>query len=140
MCICNDWIQDELYIDLVLLIDVILVLIIFFVVIIMFDVCLMLQVQLLMVSQQNSVELLCVLSVLVNVEGCYFINDQEVLCIDVELVKQIIVVVVGIDCEQIVLLCVDVCIFYQVVVIVQDVFGQFGFWCIVIVMVFEVCL
>lgn len=83
MRIGNDRSQDEPHIDLVPLIDVILVLIIFFVVTTTFDARSTLQVQLPTASQQPSNEPPRSLSVLINAEGRYFINDQEVLRSDV---------------------------------------------------------
>ncbi|SBV36486.1 conserved hypothetical protein [uncultured Stenotrophomonas sp.] len=67
------------------------------------------------------------MSVLVNAEGRYFINDQEVLRNDVESVKRTIVQVAGDDREQTVLLRADARTPYQAVVTVQDALGQLGF-------------
>jgi biopolymer transport protein ExbD len=97
MRIGNDRSQDEPHIDLVPLIDVILVLIIFFVVTTTFDARSTLQVQLPTASQQQTNEPPRSLSVLINAEGRYFINDQEVLRSDVESVKQTIAAVAGSD-------------------------------------------
>ena len=107
MRIRNDRVQDEPHIDLVPLIDVILVLIIFFVVTTTFDARSTLQVQLPTASQQPNNEPPRSLSVLINAEGRYFINDQEVLRSDVESVKQTIVAVAGSDRSQPVLLRAD---------------------------------
>lgn len=76
MRIGNDRSQDEPHIDLVPLIDVILVLIIFFVVTTTFDARSTLQVQLPTASQQPNNEPPRSLSVLINAEGRYFINDR----------------------------------------------------------------
>ena len=82
--------QDEPHIDLVPLIDVILVLIIFFVVTTTFDARSTLQVQLPTASDQKTSAPQSSLSVLVNADGRYFVNDQEVLRTDIESLKQII--------------------------------------------------
>ncbi|MGV8959252.1 MAG: ExbD/TolR family protein [Stenotrophomonas sp.] len=119
--------QDEPHIDLVPLIDVILVLIIFFVITTTFDARSTLQLQLPTASDQNNPEPPRSLSVLVNAEGRYFINDQEVLRTDVESVKQIIAQVAGDDRQQTVLLRADARTPYQAVVTAQDALGQLGF-------------
>ena len=127
MRIRNDRAQDEPHIDLVPLIDVILVLIIFFVVTTTFDARSTLQVQLPTASQQQNSEPPRALSVLVNADGHYFINDQEVLRGDIESLKRTIVQVGGDDREQTVLLRADARTPYQAVVTVQDALGQLGF-------------
>lgn len=127
MRIGNDRSQDEPHIDLVPLIDVILVLIIFFVVTTTFDARSTLQVQLPTASQQQTNEPPRSLSVLINAEGRYFINDQEVLRSDVESVKQTIASVAGSDRQQTVLLRADARTPYQAVVTAQDALGQLGF-------------
>ncbi len=127
MRIGNDRSQDEPHIDLVPLIDVILVLIIFFVVTTTFDARSTLQVQLPTASQQPNNEPPRSLSVLINAEGRYFINDQEVLRSDVESVKQTIAAVAGSDRSQPVLLRADARTPYQAVVTAQDALGQLGF-------------
>ena len=126
MRIGNDRSQDEPHIDLVPLIDVILVLIIFFVVTTTFDARSTLQVQLPTASQQHTDEPPRSLSVLINADGRYFINDQEVLRSDVESVKQTIAAVAGSDREQTVLLRADARTPYQAVVTAQDALGQRG--------------
>ena len=125
MRIGNDRSQDEPHIDLVPLIDVILVLIIFFVVTTTFDARSTLQVQLPTASQQPNNEPPRSLSVLINAEGRYFIN--EVLRSDVESVKQTIASVAGSDRSQPVLLRADARTPYQAVVTAQDALGQLGF-------------
>jgi len=112
MRIGNDRSQDEPHIDLVPLIDVILVLIIFFVVTTTFDARSTLQVQLPTASQQQTNEPPRSLSVLINADGRYFVNDQEVL---------------RSDGEQTVLLRADARTPYQAVVTAQDALGQLGF-------------
>ena len=119
--------QDEPHIDLVPLIDVILVLIIFFVVTTTFDARSTLQVQLPTASDQKTSAPQSSLSVLVNADGRYFVNDQEVLRTDVEALKQTIAQVAGDDREQTVLLRADARTPYQAVVTAQDALGQLGF-------------
>ena len=127
MRIRDDRAHDEPHIDLVPLIDVILVLIIFFVVTTTFDARSTLQIQLPTASDQNNPEPPRSLSVLVNADGRYFINDQEVLRTDVESVKQTIARIAGDDREQTVLLRADARTPYQAVVTAQDALGQLGF-------------
>ncbi|HEX7991143.1 MAG TPA: biopolymer transporter ExbD [Stenotrophomonas sp.] len=119
--------QDEPHIDLVPLIDVILVLIIFFVVTTTFDARSTLQVQLPTASDQKTSAPQSSLSVLVNADGRYFVNDQEVLRTDIESLKQIIAQLAGTDREQSVLLRADARTPYQAVVTAQDALGQLGF-------------
>ncbi|WP_312913312.1 biopolymer transporter ExbD [Stenotrophomonas sp.] len=119
--------QDEPHIDLVPLIDVILVLIIFFVVTTTFDARSTLQIQLPTASDQHSSAPPRSLSVLVNADGRYFINDQEVLRPDIESLKQTIAQLAGQDREQTVLLRADARTPYQAVVTAQDALGQLGF-------------
>lgn len=127
MRIRDDRAQDEPHIDLVPLIDVILVLIIFFVVTTTFDARSTLQLQLPTASDQHNPAPPRLLSVLVNADGRYFINDREVLHSDIESLKQILVEVAGEDREQTVLLRADARTPYQAVVTAQDALGQLGF-------------
>lgn len=127
MRIRDDRKQDEPEINLVPLIDVILVLIIFFVITTTFDVRSTLQLQLPSASEQKASAPTQSLSVLVNADGRYFINDQEVLRTDVESVKQVIAQVAGDDREQPVLLRADARTPYQAVVTAQDALAQLGF-------------
>lgn len=127
MRIRDDRVQDEPHIDLVPLIDVILVLIIFFVVTTTFDARSTLQLQLPSASDQHNPEPPRSLSVLVNADGRYFVNDQEVLRQDAESLKRTIAQVAGADRQQNVLLRADARTPYQAVVTVQDVLGQLGF-------------
>jgi biopolymer transport protein ExbD len=127
MRIRDDRAQDEPHIDLVPLIDVILVLIIFFVVTTTFDARSTLQLQLPTASDQKNPEPPRSLSVLVNADGRYFVNDQEVLRQDSESLKRTIAQVAGEDRQQDVLLRADARTPYQAVVTVQDVLGQLGF-------------
>ncbi|WP_372165975.1 ExbD/TolR family protein [Xanthomonas axonopodis] len=129
MRIGSDRSQDEPHIDLVPLIDVILVLIIFFVVTTTFDArsTLQLQLQLPTASDQHTSAPPRSLSVLVNADGRYFINDQEVLRSDVDSLKQTIAQIADDDREQTVLMRADARTPYQAVVTAQDALGQLGF-------------
>ena len=118
--------SDEPHIDLVPLIDVILVLIIFFVITTTFDVRSTLQLQLPVASPQAPPPART-LNVLVNADGRYFVNDQEVLRTDVESLKQVLAQAGGDDREQTVLLRADARTPYQAVVTAQDALGQLGF-------------
>jgi len=118
---------DEPHIDLVPLIDVILVLIIFFVVTTTFDARSVLQIQLPTASQHHDTDPPRTLGVLVNAQGRYFINNQEVLRTDVESLKQTIIQVAGADRDQTVLLRADARTPYQAVVTAQDALSQLGF-------------
>ena len=127
MRIRNDRVQDEPHIDLVPLIDVILVLIIFFVITTSFQAHSTLQLQLPTASDKANPEPPHALSVLVNADGRYFINDQEVLRRDPESLKRTIAEVAGEDRTQNVLLRADARTPYQAVVTAQDALGQLGF-------------
>lgn len=127
MRIRDDRAQDEPHIDLVPLIDVILVLIIFFVITTTFDARSTLQLQLPTASDQKNPEPPRSLSVLVNADGRYFVNDQEVLRQDAESLKRTIAQVAGEDRQQSVLLRADARTPYQAVVTAQDALGQLGF-------------
>lgn len=119
--------QDEPQIDLVPLIDVILVLIIFFVITTRFEARSTLQLQLPSASGEHNAVPPRALSVLVNADGRYFINDQEVLRQDLPTLKRVIAEVAGPDRGQDVLLRADARTPYQAVVTVQDALGQLGF-------------
>lgn len=127
MRIRDDRATDDPHIDLVPLIDVILVLIIFFVVTTTFDARSTLQLQLPVASERRNPEPHGKLSVLVNAQSRYFVNDHEVLRTDLESLKRSIAEVAGDDREQIVLLRADARTPYQAVVTAQDALGQLGF-------------
>lgn len=67
------------------------------------------------------------LSVLVNAEGRYFIDDREALRTDVEALKATILEVAGEDRERPVLLRADARTPHQAVVTAMDALGQLGF-------------
>ena len=127
MRIGQDNSQDETHIDLVPLIDVILVLIIFFVVTTTFDARSTLQLELPKASEQPASEPLRGLSVLINADGRYFVNDQDVLRTDIESLKLTLAEAAGEDRKQTVLLRADARTPYQAVVTAQDALGQLGF-------------
>ena len=119
--------RENVEINLASLIDVVFILLLFFVVTTTFDARSTLQLQLPTASQQDTTEPPRSLSVLVNADGRYFINDQEVLRSDVDSLKQTIAQVAGDDREQTVLMRADARTPYQAVVTAQDALGQLGF-------------
>ena len=110
-----------------LLIDVILVLIIFFVITTTFDARSVLKLELPQASgtpndaQSNS------LSLLINADGRYFVDDREALRTDVESLKRTIVEVAGEDRDRTVLLRADARTPWQAVVTAYEALGQLGF-------------
>ena len=127
MRIRNDRVQDEVHIDLVPLIDVILVLIIFFVVTATFDARSVLKLQLPQANGTPAESQTKALSVLVNAEGRFFIDDREALRTDVESLKQTLVDVAGTDRTRPVLLRADGRTPHQSVVTALDALAQLGF-------------
>lgn len=119
--------DDTPHIDLVPLIDVVLCLIIFFVVTTTFDARSVLKLQLPQANGQPSEAQAKAISVLVNAEGRYFIDDREALRTDVESLKQTLVDVAGTDRERPVLLRADGRTPHQAVVTALDALGQLGF-------------
>ena len=67
------------------------------------------------------------LSVLVNAQGRYFVEDREALRTDVESLKQTITDVAGTDRDRAVLLRADARTPHQAVVTALDALGQLGF-------------
>lgn len=118
--------DDEPEINLVPLIDVILVLIIFFVVTATFDARSVLKLELPRAAGEASEET-SALTVLVNADGRYFVDDQEVLRNDLESLKATISEVAGSDRDRPVMLRADARTPYQAVVTVYDALGQLGF-------------
>ena len=119
--------DDEPDINLVPLIDVILVLIIFFVVTTTFDARSVLKLQLPQATGEPSEGQSKALSVLVNADGRYFVDDREALRTDVESLKQTLREVAGDDRERAVLLRADARTPHQSVVTALDALGQLGF-------------
>ena len=119
--------EDVPEINLVPLIDVILVLIIFFVVTTTFDLNSALKLELPQASAEQSEAPDHLLSVLVNAEGRYFIDEHEALRTDVESLKRTIVEVAGDDRQRPVLLRADARTPHQAVVTAMDALGQLGF-------------
>lgn len=118
--------DDEPEINLVPLIDVILVLIIFFVVTATFDARSVLKLELPRATGEASEETTA-LTVLVNADGRYFVDDREVLRDDLESLKATISEVAGSDRDRPVMLRADARTPYQAVVTVYDALGQLGF-------------
>lgn len=124
--------DDEPEINLVPLIDVILILIIFFVVTTTFDARSVLKLQLPQADGEPSEAASKALSVLVNAEGRYFVQDREALRTDVESLKRTIVEVAGDGADhesrkRPVLLRADARTPHQSVVTALDALGQLGF-------------
>lgn len=118
---------DEPELNLVPLIDVILVLIIFFVITTTFDARSVLKLELPRASAEDSETQSRALSVLVNADGRYFVDDREALRTDVESLKRTIQEVAGGDRERAVLLRADARTPHQAVVTAMDALGQLGF-------------
>ena len=119
--------DDEPEINLVPLIDVILVLIIFFVVTTTFDARSVLKLQLPKANGEPSETSSKALSVLVNAEGRYFVQDREALRGDVDSLKRTIAEVAGSDRSRPVLLRADARTQHQAVVTAYEALGQLGF-------------
>lgn len=119
--------DDTPHIDLIPLIDVVLCLIIFFVVTTTFDARSVLKLELPRADGQPAQQQDQPLSVLVNAQGRYFVEDREALRTDVESLKQTITDVAGTDRNRAVLLRADARTPHQAVVTALDALGQLGF-------------
>jgi len=119
--------DDEPEINLIPLIDVVLCLIFFFVVTTTFDARSVLKLQLPHASGEPAEAQSKALSVLVNADGRYFVDDREALRTDVESLKQTLRDVAGDDRERPVLLRADGRTPHQAVVTALDALGQLGF-------------
>ena len=127
MKLSTDSLRDEPEIGLVPLIDVVLTLIIFFVVTTTFDARSVLKLQLPQANGQPAQAQSKAISVLVNADGRYFVDDREALRTDVESLKQTLREVAGDDRERPVLLRADARTPHQAVVTALDALGQLGF-------------
>lgn len=119
--------RDEPELNLVPLIDVILVLIIFFVITTTFDARSVMKLELPRANAEETQAQTQSLSVLVNADGRYFVDDREALRTDVESLKRTIAEVAGDDRQQPVLLRADARTPHQAVVTAMDALGQLGF-------------
>lgn len=119
--------DDEPEINLVPLIDVILVLIIFFVITTTFDARSILRLELPRATGEPAPANTRALSVLVNANGDYFVEDREVLRSDTESLKATLAEVAGSDRDRPVLLRADARTPHQAVVTAYDALGQLGF-------------
>jgi biopolymer transport protein ExbD len=119
--------DDEPEINLIPLIDVVLCLIFFFVVTTTFDARSVLKLQLPQASGEPAEAQSKALSVLINADGRYFVDDREALRTDVESLKQTLRDVAGDDRERPVLLRADARTPHQAVVTALDALGQSGF-------------
>ncbi|HZW18410.1 MAG TPA: biopolymer transporter ExbD [Luteimonas sp.] len=119
--------EDNPEINLVPMIDVILCLIIFFVITTTFDARSVLKLELPRADGQRSEAKVKQLSLLINAEGRYFVDDREALRTDVESLKRTIVEVAGDDRERTVLIRADARTPWQAVITAYDALGQLGF-------------
>src|SRR5690349_20669792 len=115
--------DDEPEINLIPLIDVILVLVIFFVITATFDGRSVLKIELPRATGEPATWERP-LSVLVNADGRYFVEDREVLRDDVDSLRSTIAEVAGADRERPVLLRADGRTPHQAVVTAYDALGQ----------------
>lgn len=118
--------DDEPEINLIPLIDVMLVLLIFFVVTATFDARSIMKLELPRATGEPS-DTSQALTVLVNADGRYFVQDREVLRDDLESLKATLADVAGSDRKQPVLLRADARTPHQAVVTAYDALGQLGF-------------
>ncbi len=118
--------DDEPEINLIPLIDVILVLIIFFVVTATFDARSILKLELPRATGEPS-DTSKALTVLINADGRYFVDDREVLRDDLQSLKATLADVAGNDRDRPVLLRADGRTPHQAVVTAYDALGQLGF-------------
>ena len=119
--------DDTPEINLIPMIDVVLCLIIFFVVTATFDARSVLKLQLPQANGQPAEAQAKALSVLVNADGRYFVEDREALRTDVDSLKRTIAEVAGSDRDRGVLLRADARTPHQAVVTALDALGQLGF-------------
>ncbi|MGH8031399.1 MAG: ExbD/TolR family protein [Luteimonas sp.] len=119
--------EDNPEINLVPMIDVILCLIIFFVITTTFDARSVLKLELPKANGEPTDTRAKSLSLLINADGRYFVDDREALRTDVESLKRTIVDVVGGDRERSVLLRADARTPWQAVITAYDALGQLGF-------------
>jgi biopolymer transport protein ExbD len=119
--------EDVPEINLVPLIDVILVLIIFFVITTTFDARSVLKLELPRATGERNEAQSGSLSLLINADGRYFVEDREALRTDVESLKRTLVEVAGDDRDRTVLLRADARTPWQAVVTAYDALGQLGF-------------
>ena len=119
--------EDTPELNLVPLIDVILVLIIFFVITTTFDARSVLKLELPQATGERNDAQAGTLSLLINADGRYFVDDREALRTDVESLKRTIAEVAGDDRERTVLLRADARTPWQAVVTAYDALGQLGF-------------
>jgi biopolymer transport protein ExbD len=119
--------DDSPEINLIPLIDVVLCLIIFFVVTTTFDARSVLRLELPRADGKPNEAQSNALSVLINADGRYFVQDRESLRGDVDSLKRTIVAVAGPDRDRSVLLRADGRARHQSVVTALDALGQLGF-------------
>ncbi len=124
--------DDEPEINLIPMIDVVLCLIIFFVVTTTFDARSVLKLQLPQAKGEPNQAASNALSILVNADGRYFVQDREALRTDIESLKRTIADIAGEGMnhesrKRPVLLRADARTPHQAVVTALDALGQLGF-------------
>ena len=119
--------EDHPEINLVPMIDVILCLIIFFVITTTFDARSVLKLELPRADGERNQAKAKTLSLLINADGRYFVDDREALRTDVESLKRTIAEVAGNDRDRTVLLRADARTPWQAVITAYDALGQLGF-------------
>lgn len=127
MRIRNDRAQEEPHIDLVPLIDVILVLIIFFVVTTTFDERAALQLQLPRADAPTELQPDPPLVLVVDMDGRYFLGEEEVIRRDTASLREAIERYAGPDRERPVVLRADARAQHQSVITAMEALGQLGF-------------
>ena len=118
---------DEPEITMIPLIDVILVLLIFFMATATFDQNSRIKVQLPEASNQESAEVVQPLTVQIDAEGRYFVNNSEVLNSRIDTLKQAIEQLGGDPEKQAVVLRADARTEHQSVVTAMDALAQLGY-------------
>ena len=119
--------EDNPDINLVPMIDVILCLIIFFVITTTFDARSVLKLELPRANGEAAETRGQSLSLLINADGRYFVDDREALRTDVESLKRTIAEVAGNDRDRTVLIRADARTPWQAVITAYDALGQLGF-------------
>src|SRR3546814_7712877 len=119
--------EDNPEINLVPMIDMVLCLVFFFVITTTFDARAVHKLERPSASGERSDSKTRQLSLLINAQGRYFVDDREALRTDVESLKQTIVEVAGDDRERTVLIRADARTPWQAVITAYDALGQLGF-------------
>ena len=119
--------EDEFEINVIPLIDVMLTLLMFFVLTATFDQTARLRVSLPQASESAEAEPEMGLTIQVDSDGRYFIDNNEVLNPNVDTLKEALVQIAGDDRTRPVMIRADAQTAHQAVVTVMDALGQVGF-------------